>query len=60
MEMKIDKYINQIIEGNCVDIMKKFDDDVIENALEIFKKIIEPYIFLVDVLTFFELFDLYF
>lgn len=28
--MKIDKYINQIIEGNCVDIMNKFDDDVID------------------------------
>ncbi len=28
--MKIDKYINQIIEGNCVEVMKKFDDGVID------------------------------
>lgn len=28
--MNIDKYINQIIEGNCVDVMKKFDDGVID------------------------------
>jgi site-specific DNA-methyltransferase (adenine-specific) len=28
--MKIDNYINQIIEGNCVEIMKNFDDEVID------------------------------
>ena len=28
--MGINKHINQIIEGNCVDIMKQFDDEVID------------------------------
>jgi site-specific DNA-methyltransferase (adenine-specific) len=28
--MNIEKYINQIIEGNCIDIMKEFDDEVID------------------------------
>jgi len=28
--MKIDKYINQIIEGNCVEVMRKFDNEVID------------------------------
>lgn len=28
--MNIDKYINQIIEGNCVEVMKQFDDEVID------------------------------
>ena len=28
--MKIDKYINQIIEGNCVEVMRNFDDEVID------------------------------
>jgi len=28
--MKIDRYINQIIEGNCVEVMKNFDDEVID------------------------------
>lgn len=28
--MSIDKYINQIIEGNCVEVMRKFDKDVID------------------------------
>jgi site-specific DNA-methyltransferase (adenine-specific) len=28
--MNIDKYINQIIEGNCVEVMKNFDNDVID------------------------------
>lgn len=28
--MNIDKYINQIVEGNCVDIMRNFDDEVID------------------------------
>jgi site-specific DNA-methyltransferase (adenine-specific) len=28
--MSIKKYINQIIEGNCVELMKKFDDNVID------------------------------
>ncbi len=30
MKMNIEKYINQIIEGNCVEVMKKLDDDVID------------------------------
>ena len=30
MKMSLDKYINQIIEGNCVEVMKKFDDEVID------------------------------
>jgi DNA modification methylase len=29
-KMKIDNYINQIIEGNCVEVMRKFDDNVID------------------------------
>jgi len=28
--MKIDRFINQIIEGNCVEVMKNFDDEVID------------------------------
>ena len=28
--MSIEKYINQIIEGNCVEVMRQFDDDVID------------------------------
>lgn len=28
--MKINKYINQIIEGNCVEVMKQFADEVID------------------------------
>ncbi len=28
--MKIDNYINQIIEGNCVEVMTQFDDEVID------------------------------
>lgn len=28
--MKIDNYINQIIEGNCVEVMHNFDDNVID------------------------------
>lgn len=28
--MKIDSYINSIIVGNCVDVMKNFDDNVID------------------------------
>lgn len=28
--MKIDNYINQIIEGNCVEVMRKFVDEVID------------------------------
>jgi DNA modification methylase len=28
--MNIDKFINQIIEGNCVEVMKKLDDEVID------------------------------
>lgn len=28
--MNIDNYINQIIEGNCIEVMKNFDDDVID------------------------------
>jgi len=28
--MNIDKYINQIIEGNCAEVMKQFNDDVID------------------------------
>lgn len=28
--MSIDKYINQIIEGNCVEVMKQLDDEVID------------------------------
>lgn len=28
--MKIENYLNRIIEGNCVDIMKQFDNDVID------------------------------
>jgi site-specific DNA-methyltransferase (adenine-specific) len=28
--MSIDKYINQIIEGNCVGVMRKFEDEVID------------------------------
>lgn len=30
MKMSIDKYINQIIEGNCVEVMKQLDDEVID------------------------------
>jgi site-specific DNA-methyltransferase (adenine-specific) len=30
MEMNKDKYINQIIEGNCVEVMKQFDDEIID------------------------------
>ena len=26
----MEKYINSIIEGNCVDVMKKFDEGVID------------------------------
>jgi DNA modification methylase len=26
----MDKYINQIIEGNCVEVMRRFDDEVID------------------------------
>lgn len=28
--MNTTKYVNQIIEGNCVDIMRQFDDEVID------------------------------
>ena len=28
--MKIDRFINQIIEGNCVEVMRNFDDEVID------------------------------
>ncbi len=28
--MNIDKFVNQIIEGNCVDVMNKFDNEVID------------------------------
>lgn len=28
--MNKDKYINQIIEGNCVEVMKQFDDEIID------------------------------
>ncbi len=28
--MNIDNYINSIIEGNCIDVMKQFDDNVID------------------------------
>jgi len=28
--MSMDKYINQIIEGNCVEVMKSFDENVID------------------------------
>jgi site-specific DNA-methyltransferase (adenine-specific) len=28
--MNIDKYINQIIEGNCIEVMKNFDNEIID------------------------------
>jgi len=28
--MDIDNYINNIIEGNCVEVMRNFDDNVID------------------------------
>jgi len=28
--MNIEKYLNQIIEGNCVEVMRQFDDNVID------------------------------
>ncbi len=28
--MNIEKYINQILEGNCVEVMRQFDDNVID------------------------------
>jgi DNA modification methylase len=28
--MKIDKYLNQIIEGNCIELMRQFDNDVVD------------------------------
>ena len=28
--MNIDKFVNQIIEGNCLEVMNKFDDEVID------------------------------
>ena len=30
MMMNLNKYINQIIEGNCIEVMRKFDDEVID------------------------------
>ena len=29
----MEKFINQIIEGNCVEVMKQFDDNVIDLTL---------------------------
>ena len=31
----MDKYINKIIEGNCVEVMKQFDDEVIDLVSDI-------------------------
>jgi len=28
--MKVNKFTNQIIEGNCIEVMRKFDDEVID------------------------------
>jgi site-specific DNA-methyltransferase (adenine-specific) len=30
MTMNTEKYINQIIEGNCIEVMKNFDDNSID------------------------------